>query len=133
MKKVKQQNYIDSEKLHDLLEQWKEDKKQNKQMSKELAIMFQKITEGVITKASYNQYEKETKEDMMSGALLNLVLYIHNYKTENSKSKNAAFTYVTFAVETSFKSYLTKIKVKKEKEQNYIDRMLEDDGFFFDD
>lgn len=133
MKKVKQIPYIDSEKLHDELIKWREDKKQNKQMSTTLAIMFKKMCDGVINKASYKQYDTELKEDMMSIAIFNLLLYVHNYKVENSRSKNAAFTYVTFAIETSYKSTLSKLKMKREKQQNYIDRMLEDDGFFFDD
>lgn len=131
MKKTKQ-NYIDSEKLHDLLTQWKEDKVNKKEMNKELVSMFLLILDGVISKPTYNQFNREEREDMKQIAFINLFLYIHNYKTEKSKSKNAAFTYVTFSVETSFKSTITRNKVKSDKQQNYIDLKLEDIGYFED-
>lgn len=129
MKKAKQ-NYIDSNKLHDLITQWKEDRKNKKEMNKELVNMFLLILNGVISKPTYNQFNSEDKDDMKQIAFINLFLYIHNYKPEKSKSKNAAFTYVTFSIETSYKSTITRNKVKSDKQQNYIDLKLEDIGYF---
>lgn len=131
MKKAKQ-NYIDSEKLHELLTQWKEDKPNNKEMNKELVNMFLLMLDGVISKPTYNQFNREDKEDMKQNAFINLLLYIHNYKPEKSKSNHAAFTYSTFAIETSFKSTITRNKIKSDKQQNYIDLKLEDFGYFED-
>ena len=114
-KKQNKQNYIDEQELFDLLTQWKKDKVHGNRMSERLCTLFMLICDGVLKKPTYIRIPNDIKEEIKSNAMLNLILYIHNFKVENAKSKTAAFTYVTFSIETSYKGSLKKINEKAER------------------
>lgn len=114
-KKTKTQNYIDEQELFDLLTQWKIDKEYKNRMSERLCTLFMLICDGILKKPTYFRLPNDIKEEIKSNAMLNLILYIHNFKIEKSKSSHAAFTYVTFSIETSYKGSLKKINEKAER------------------
>ena len=109
------QNYINEKELFDLLSQWKEDKKQGIRMSERLCSLFILMCDGVLKKPTYIRLDPEVKDEIKSNAMLNLILYIHNFKVEKAKSSHAAFTYVTFSIETSYKGSLKKMNEKAER------------------
>lgn len=108
-------NYIDSEELHNLLIQWKMDKQNNKPMSNELGKAFYQIINGILSKPKYIKIKPDIKDDLKSIAVLNLVKYIHSYNPDKIKSKNGAFTYITYSAECSIKGELKKRNEKNEK------------------
>lgn len=113
--KVKPNNYINEDQLFQLLSQWKSDKLLGLKMSEELCHMFYKICDGILKKSNYIRLDQDIKDEIKSNAMLNLILYIHNFKVEKSKSSHAAFTYVTFSIETSYKGSLKKMNEKKDR------------------
>ena len=119
-------NYIDSDNLHQLLIDWKHDKKIGKEMNKELGKAFIMITNGVLQKPKYIKLSADEKDDLRSIALLNLVAYIHSYNPDKIKSKNGAFTYITFAAENSIKGELKKRNEKNKRIQVVYDSDLLD-------
>lgn len=114
-KKTKTQNYIDEQELFDLLTQWKIDKEHKIKMSERLCTLFMLICDGVLKKPTYFRLPNDIKDEIKSNAMLNLILYIHNFKVEKAKSSHAAFTYVTFSIETSYKGSLKKMNEKMER------------------
>lgn len=111
--KIKPNNYINEDQLFQLLSQWKADKLLGLKMSEELCTIFYKICEGILKKPNYIRLDQDIKDEIKSNAMLNLILYIHNFKVEKSKSSHAAFTYVTFSIETSYKGSLKKMNEKR--------------------
>ena len=113
--KIKPNNYINEDQLFQLLSQWKADKLLGLKMSEELCTIFYKICEGVLKKSNYIRLDQDIKDEIKSNAMLNLILYIHNFKVEKSKSSHAAFTYVTFSIETSYRGSLKKMNEKRDR------------------
>jgi len=131
--KLKKPNYIDENELYTLLIQWKADKQENKTMSNRLCSIFMLMCDRILRKNTYQNVDIEVKNDIKATAMINLILYIHNFNIEKSKSSHAAFTYVTFSIETSYKSSLKKIKDKNERIPIIFSTQFLEECDFFDD
>lgn len=106
--------YCDSNHLESLLLQWsREDKPNNHPMSPELAKMILLIAENLIKKPTYKNVSPQDKEDMIMIAVLNSIKYCHSYNPDKVKSKNGAFTFITWNTEGQFKMFLKKESKRK--------------------
>ena len=113
-KKTTNDLYCDSNRLEELLLQWsREDKPNNRKMSPELAKMILLIAENLIKKPTYKNISPQDKEDMIMIAVLNSIKYCHSYNPDKVKSKNGAFTFITWNTEGQFKMFLKKESKRK--------------------
>ena len=107
------EHYADKEELLNLIMEWKEDRTQGKVMNNRFAELIYLIVRGVMKKPMYQNVQPAVKDELMSDAVLNVILYVHNFNITKSRSKNAAFTYITFAAENTIRNGL-----KKNNERN---------------
>lgn len=112
--------YFDSDIAHEHMMQWKNS---DGDPSAKLLSMVGELFSRLTNKLNYANYDRELKEDMISFAWYEFLKYGKNYKPEKIKSKNGAYTFITFNAENSFKRVLKQYyKVK-----NLDDAMLSDE------
>lgn len=111
--KVKSNQYADPQELLNLIMQWKQDKIDGKSMNNRFAEIIFLIIRGILKKPQYQNVQPAIREDLVSDAMINVLLYCHNFNPAKAKSKNAAFTYITFSAENTIRAAL-----KKSNERN---------------
>lgn len=112
--------YFDSARANELLIVMKD----KGEAPAELIKMVGELYERLSRKVNYRNYPPETKEDMISFAWYEFLKYAHNYNPDRIKSKNGAYTFITFNAENSFKRVIKQYY----KEKNLKDAMLGDES-----
>lgn len=95
-----------------------------KKPSDSLIMKHYELTDRLLRSPKYVGYSPELKEDMQSFSMYEFIKYGHNFNPSKAKSKNPAFTFITFASENSFKRVLKDYY----KTKNLDNAMLSDIG-----
>lgn len=112
--------YFDSTTAHNYLIEWKDTGVPHNKLIEMVSELYDRL----LHKVNYRNYTDELKEDMKSFAFYEFLKYAHNYKAEKVKSKNGAYTFITFNGENSFKRVLKQYY----KAKNLEDAMLSDES-----
>ena len=120
-------NYIDRDRLHQLMRDYKDTGK----ISEELGQMFMIMTDHILGHSNFRNYTQAVREEMKSYALLLLVKYSHNCDAYQRDARQT-FNYITTIVMNSCKQVLIKYyknqNMKRELEQRYIDMLAQEYG-----
>ena len=127
-KDMKQRNnYIDRDRLHQLMRDYKDTGK----ISEELGEMFMIMTDHILGHSNFRNYTQAVREEMKSYALLLLIKYSHNCDAYQRDARQT-FNYITTIVMNSCKQVLIKYyknqNMKRELEQRYIDMLAQEYG-----
>lgn len=119
---MKQRNYIDRDRLHQLMRDYKD----TGVISEQLGKMFMIMTDHILGHSNFRNYTTDLKEEMRSHALLLLVKYSHNCDAYQRDARQV-FNYLTTVVFNSFKQVLQKyykrLNTQRELERQYLDMM----------
>lgn len=107
--------YVEKEELLNLIMEWKQDRTQGKVMNNRFAELIYLIVRGVMKKQQYQNVQPPIKEELVSDAVLNVILYCHNFNPTKARSKNSAFTYITFAAENTIRHGLKKMNERNSR------------------
>ena len=121
MKKRKRTNYIDNNKLNEIMMKYHNEYKEAKKEGKVLPRVPEYVGECIIliaqnmaTRKNYAGYS--FIEEMISDAIENTIQYIHNFNPYyNTTKNNLAFSYITKIVNFAFIR-----RISLEKKQQYI-------------
>lgn len=111
--------YFDSDLAHELMMQWKAGAGNP---SNTLVLMVVDLFNRLTRKGNYINYPPELKEEMVSFACYEFIKYGKNYNPVKIKSKNGAYSFITFNGENSFKRVLKTYY----KNKNLEDALLSD-------
>ena len=108
-------NYIDRDKLHQLMRDYKDTGK----ISEELGKMFMVMVDHILGHSNFRNYTQDVREEMKSHALILLVKYSHNCDAYQRDARQT-FNYITTIIFNACKQIL----IKHYKQQN-LKRELE--------
>lgn len=115
-------NYIDRDRLHQLMRDYKDTGK----ISEELGEMFMIMTDHILGHSNFRNYTKDLKEEMKGYALFLLVKYSHNCDAYQRDARQT-FNYITTIAMNACKQILIKhyklLNTKRELERQYLDLM----------
>ena len=115
-------NYIDRDRLHQLMRDYKDTGK----ISEELGNMFMIMTDHILGHSNFRNYTQAVREEMRSHALLLLVRYSHNCDAYERDARQT-FNYITTVVMNACKQILIKyykrLNTQRELERQYLDLM----------
>ena len=115
-------NYIDRDRLHQLMRDYKDTGK----ISEELGEMFMIMTDHILGHSNFRNYTQAVREEMRSHALLLLVRYSHNcdaYQRDARQTFNYITTITMNACKQVLQKYYKHLNLKRELEQQYLDLM----------
>ena len=117
-------NYIDRDRLHQLMRDYKDTGK----ISEELGNMFMIMTDHILGHSNFRNYTQAVREEMRSHALLLLVRYSHNCDAYERDARQT-FNYITTVVMNACKQILIKyykrLNTQRELERQYVDIMAQ--------
>ena len=120
-------DYIDRDRLHQLMRDYKDTGK----ISEELGQMFMIMTDHILGHSNFRNYTQAVREEMKSYALLLLVKYSHNCDAYQRDARQT-FNYITTITMNACKQVLIKYyknqNMKRELEQRYIDMLVQEYG-----
>ena len=120
-------NYIDRDRLHQLMRDYKD----TGIISEELGKMFMIMTDHILGHSNFRNYEQAVREEMKSRALLLLVKYSHNCDAHQRDARQT-FNYITTIIFNACKQTLQKYykqqNLKRDLEQRYIDMIAQEYG-----
>ena len=108
-------NYIDRDRLHQLMRDYKDTGK----ISEELGKMFMVMVDHILGHSNFRNYTYDVREEMKCHALLMLVKYSHNCDAYQRDARQT-FNYITTIIFNACKQIL----IKHYKQQN-LKRELE--------
>ena len=112
-------NYIDRDRLHQLMRDYKDTGK----ISEQLGKMFMIMTDHILGHSNFRNYTADLKEEMKSHALMLLVKYSHNCDAYQRDSRQV-FNYLSTVTFNAFKQTLQKYykqqNLKRELETMYL-------------
>ena len=115
-------NYIDRDRLHQLMRDYKD----TGIIGEELGKMFMIMTDHILGHSNFRNYTQDVREEMKSHALILLVKYSHNCDAYQRDARQV-FNYLSTVTFNAFKQILLKYykqqNLKRELEQRYIDLM----------
>ena len=115
-------NYIDRDRLHQLMRDYKD----TGIISDELGKMFMVMIDHILGHSNFRNYAYDLKEEMKCHALLMLVKYSHNCDAYQRDSRQT-FNYITTIIMNACKQILIKHykqqNLQRELEQMYINTM----------
>ena len=115
-------NYIDRDRLHQLMRDYKNTGK----ISEELGKMFMVMIDHILGHSNFRNYTQDVRQEMKSHALLLLVRYSHNCDAYQRDARQT-FNYITTIIFNSCKQTLQKYykqqNIKRELERQYLDLM----------
>ena len=119
-KDMKQRNnYIDRDRLHQLMRDYKDTGK----ISEELGNMFMIMTDHILGHSNFRNYTQAVREEMKSYALLLLIKYSHNCDAYQRDARQV-FNYLSTVTFNAFKQVLQKyyknLNLKRELETMYL-------------
>ena len=119
-KDMKQRNnYIDRDRLHQLMRDYKDTGK----ISEELGEMFMIMTDHILGHSNFRNYTQAVREEMKSYALLLLIKYSHNCDAYERDARQV-FNYLSTVTFNAFKQVLQKYykqqNLKRELETMYL-------------
>ena len=115
-------NYIDRDRLHQLMRDYKD----TGVISEELGKMFMTMTDHILGHSNFRNYTQAVREEMRSHALLLLVRYSHNcdaYQRDARQTFNYITTITMNACKQILQKYYKQLNLKRELEQQYLDLM----------
>ena len=120
-------NYIDRDRLHQLMRDYKD----TGIIGEELGKMFMIMTDHILGHSNFRNYEQAVREEMKSRALLLLVKYSHNCDAHQRDARQT-FNYITTIIFNACKQTLQKYykqqNLKRDLEQMYIDMIAQEYG-----
>lgn len=120
-------NYIDRDRLHQLMRDYKD----TGIIGEELGKMFMIMTDHILGHSNFRNYEQAVREEMKSRALLLLVKYSHNCDAHQRDARQT-FNYITTIIFNACKQTLQKYykqqNLKRDLEQRYIDMIAQEYG-----
>ena len=112
-------NYIDRDRLHQLMRDYKDTGK----ISEELGNMFMIMTDHILGHSNFRNYTQAVREEMKSYALLLLIKYSHNCDAYQRDARQV-FNYLSTVTFNAFKQVLQKyyknLNLKRELETMYL-------------
>ena len=118
-------NYIDRDRLHQLMRDYKD----TGIIGEELGKMFMIMTDHILGHSNFRNYEQAVREEMKSRALLLLVKYSHNCDAHQRDARQT-FNYITTIIFNACKQTLQKYykqqNLKRDLEQRYIDMLAQE-------
>ena len=84
--------------------------------SPELCLIVNKLIHNKIHNNKYRNVLREDKEDMATQAMIDFILYGHNFKPKPTYSKGVAVGYLNFNMNNTFNRFLKKLS----KQQNEV-------------
>ena len=115
-------NYIDRDRLHQLMRDYKDTGK----ISEELGNMFMIMTDHILGHSNFRNYTQAVREEMRSHALLLLVRYSHNcdaYERDARQVFNYLSTVTFNAFKQTLQKYYKRLNTQRELERQYLDLM----------
>ena len=112
-------NYIDRDKLHQLMCDYKDTGK----ISEQLGQMFMVMTDHILGHSNFRNYTADIKEEMRSHALLLLVKYSHNcdaYQRDARQVFNYLSTIIFNSCKQTLQKYYKQQNLKRELETMYL-------------
>ena len=120
-------DYIDRDRLHQLMRDYKD----TGIIGEELGKMFMIMTDHILGHSNFRNYEQAVREEMKSRALLLLVKYSHNCDAHQRDARQT-FNYITTIIFNACKQTLQKYykqqNLKRDLEQRYIDMIAQEYG-----
>ena len=117
-------DYIDRDRLHQLMRDYKD----AGVIGEELGEMFMIMTDHILGHSNFRNYTQAVREEMKSHALLMLVKYSHNCDAYERNARQT-FNYITTIVMNSCKQILLKyykrLNTQRELERQYVDIMAQ--------
>ena len=117
-------NYIDRDRLHQLMRDYKD----TGIIGEELGKMFMIMTDHILGHSNFRNYTADIKEEMKSHALLLLVKYSHNCDAYERNARQV-FNYLSTVTFNAFKQVLQKyykhLNTQRELERQYVDIMAQ--------
>ena len=113
-------NYIDRDRLYQLMRDYKD----TGIISEELGEMFMIMTDHILGHSNFRNYTQAVREEMRSHALLLLVRYSHNcdaYQRDARQTFNYITTITMNACKQVLQKYYKHLNLKRELEQQYLD------------
>lgn len=117
-------NYVDNKRLKEELTIYADEYKKAKEAGEERPVMSNyigeciiKIANGFARKPNFSGYTY--KEEMVSDAIENCVMYVHNFNPEKS---NSAFAYITQIVYYAFIRRIDKEKKQVKIKRKYVEK-----------
>ena len=120
-------DYIDRDRLHQLMRDYKDTGK----ISEELGKMFMIMTDHILGHSNFRNYTQAVREEMKSYALLLLIKYSHNcdaYERDARQTFNYITTIVMNACKQTLQKYYKNLNLKRELEQQYLDMLAQKYG-----
>ena len=112
-------NYIDRDRLHQLMRDYKD----TGIIGEELGKMFMIMTDHILGHSNFRNYEQAVREEMKSRALLLLVKYSHNCDAHQRDARQT-FNYITTIIFNACKQTLQKYykqqNLKRDLETMYL-------------
>ena len=112
-------NYIDRDRLHQLMRDYKDTGK----ISEELGNMFMIMTDHILGHSNFRNYTQDVREEMKGYALMLLIKYSHNCDAYERDARQV-FNYLSTVTFNAFKQVLQKyyknLNLKRELETMYL-------------
>ena len=112
-------NYIDRDRLHQLMRDYKDTGK----ISEELGNMFIIMTDHILGHSNFRNYTQAVREEMKSHALLLLVRYSHNcdaYQRDARQVFNYLSTIIFNSCKQTLQKYYKQQNLQRELETMYL-------------
>ena len=124
-KDMKQRNnYIDRDRLHILMRDYKDTGK----ISEELGKVFMVMIDHILGHSNFRNYTQDVRDEMKSHALILLVKYSHNcdaYERNARQTFNYITTITMNACKQVLQKYYKQLNLKRELERQYVDIMAQ--------
>ena len=120
-------NYIDRDRLHQLMCDYKDTGK----ISEELGEMFMIMTDHILGHSNFRNYTQAVREEMKSYALLLLIKYSHNcdaYQRDARQTFNYITTIIFNSCKQTLQKYYKQLNLKRELERQYLDMLTQEYG-----
>ena len=112
-------NYIDRDRLHQLMRDYKD----TGIISEELGKMFMTMTDHILGHSNFRNYTQDVREEMKGYALMLLIKYSHNCDAYERDARQV-FNYLSTVTFNAFKQVLQKyyknLNLKRELETMYL-------------
>ena len=112
-------NYIDRDKLHQLMRDYKDTGK----ISEELGKMFMVMVDHILGHSNFRNYTQDVRQEMKCHSLLMLVKYSHNCDAYQRDARQT-FNYITTIIFNACKQIIIKFykqqNLKRELETMYL-------------
>lgn len=115
-------NYIDRDRLHQLMRDYKD----TGIISEELGKMFMTMTDHILGHSNFRNYTQAVREEMKCYALLLLIKYSHNcdaYQRDARQVFNYLSTIVINSCKQVLQKYYKRLNTQRELERQYLDMM----------